>query len=126
MSDTHVRDPSWKTDLIWHYFHTVTTEAKAPAAYRKFYSNQDASDELDSRHRVYEMLVDEQLHTLPTLAATADASMENYKKSKLPWNQNNDGFLKAVNNEIGAVRSSRSCSSAIWVGKWPNRRRATR
>ena len=99
MSDTHVRDPSWKTDLIWHYFHTVTTEAKAPAAYRKFYSNQDASDELDSRHRVYEMLVDEQLHTLPTLAATADASMENYKKSKLPWNQNNDGFLKAVNNE---------------------------
>lgn len=99
MTDTHTRDPAWKTDLIWHYFHSVTTAAKAPAAYRKFYSNQDSSDELDSRHRVYEMLVDEQLNTLPKLEATADQSMENYKKSKLPWNQNNGGFLTAVNNE---------------------------
>jgi hypothetical protein len=99
MSDPHIRDPSWKTDLIWHYFHTVTTAAKAPT-YRKFYSNQDPSDELDNRHRVYEMLVDEPLHTHPTLSTTStNESMENYKKSKLPWNQNNDGFLKAVNNE---------------------------
>ncbi|MGY3590359.1 hypothetical protein ACVIGB_010058 [Bradyrhizobium sp. USDA 4341] len=99
MSDAHTRDPSWKTDLIWHYFHSVTTAAKAPAAYRKFYSNQDPGDELDNRHRVYEMLVDEPLNTRPVLLATADESMENYKKSKLPWNQNNAGFLKAVSNE---------------------------
>jgi hypothetical protein len=98
MSDTHTRDPSWKTDLIWHYFHAVSTAAKVPT-YRKFYSNQDPSDELDNRHRVYEMLVDEPLHTHPTLSTTSDESMENYKKSKLPWNQNNGGFLKAVNNE---------------------------
>ena len=28
MVDTHVKDASWETDLIWHYFHDVTTEAK--------------------------------------------------------------------------------------------------
>ncbi|MGF6312705.1 hypothetical protein ABIB82_006655 [Bradyrhizobium sp. i1.8.4] len=108
MSVTHTRDPWWKTDLIWNYFHTVTTPAKAPA-YRKFYSNQDRSDELDNRHRVYEMLVDEPLHTHPTLSTTStDESMENYKKSKLPWNQNNGGFLKAVNNEYWCGSIGRS------------------
>ena len=51
------------------------------------------------------MLVDEPVHTKPALQATPDESMKKYHESKIPWNQNNGGFLKAVKNEVpGAAR----------------------
>jgi hypothetical protein len=99
MADPHTRDASWETDLIWHYFHDVATRASPISSHRKFFANQDPGGELSDRHRVYEMLVDEDIHTHPELKPTTEESMENYKKSKLPWNQNNGGFLKAVNDE---------------------------
>jgi hypothetical protein len=100
MTDPHKQDKSWKTDLIWHYFHTVSTSAPPPKAYAKYYSNQDSVGELSDRHRVYEMLTGEAVHTHPDLKTkSTEESMDNYKKSKLPWNQNNGGFLTAVNNE---------------------------
>lgn len=101
MADTHVKDPSWDTDLLWHYFHDVTTSAPPPLAYGKFYKNQDPLGELSNRHRVYQMLVDEPVNTLPPPpAADAQDPMGNNKKSMIPWNQNNGGFLKSVNNEL--------------------------
>ena len=87
----HTRDASWNTDLIWHYFKTVSTKA-GPGAYAQYYRNQDPGGELSDRARVYEMLVDEPEHTLPTLMPDSKQSMDNYGKSKLPWNQNNAGF----------------------------------
>lgn len=99
MADAHARDPSWETDLIWHYFHETSTKAEAGKSYGKYFKNQDPGGELSDRHRVYEMLVDEPENTLPTLMPTVEESMDNYHKSKLPWNQNNGGFLKSVNKE---------------------------
>ena len=94
----HTRDASWDTDLIWHYFKTVSTKAN-PGSYSQYYRNQDSGGELSDRARVYEMLVDEPEHTLPTLMPTTKESLDNYGKSKLPWNQNNGGFLTSVNQQ---------------------------
>src|SRR5215211_7076245 len=98
MADPHTRDSSWDTDLLRHYLHEVSTPAN-PGVHRQYYSNQDPLGELSNRHRVYEMLVDEAVHTHPELKSTTKESMDNYHKSKIPWNQNNGGFLKAVNDK---------------------------
>jgi hypothetical protein len=88
MVDTHKRDPSWETDLIWHYFHGVHTTAN-PGQYKNFYRDMDPTGQLSDRHRVYELLVDEPDQTSPS-------TDDEVGKSKIPWNQNNAGFLKSI------------------------------
>jgi hypothetical protein len=85
MADPHKRDTTWHTDLLWHYFH----EDKSTATkWAHWYRDMDPLGELKNRHRVYEILVDEPAQTNPN-ANTVGAS-------KIPWNQNNTGFLKTV------------------------------
>lgn len=86
MADAHKPDSVWETDLIWHYFHNVTTSAPPRGSW---YKQMDPLGELSSRHRVYELLVDEDKHTSP-------GSADDVGKSKIPWNQNNADFLKTV------------------------------
>lgn len=82
----HGRDLSWTTDLIWQYLHQVKTEAK-PRGH--WYREMDPSNELSDRHQIYELLINEgNLTTKEQVAA-----------SKIPWNQNNAGFLKTVNGQ---------------------------
>jgi hypothetical protein len=90
MTDKHTRDYSWETDLIWHYFHEVTTPANTWA---NWYTEMDPLGELSNRHRVYELLVDEADHTYP-------GTQEKVGKSMIPWNQNNAGFLKRVGGAL--------------------------
>ncbi|NJM52262.1 MAG: hypothetical protein HC846_02020 [Blastocatellia bacterium] len=53
----------------------------------------DPFGHLTSRHRVYELLVDESNHTAPGSNAIRGQSL-------IPWNQNNDGFLKTVGGKL--------------------------
>lgn len=82
----HGPDLAWTTDLIWHYFHQVTTEAK-PRGH--WYQEMDPLSELSDRHRIYELLINEGNLT----------TKEQVASSKIPWNQNNAGFLKTVNGK---------------------------
>jgi hypothetical protein len=52
----------------------------------------DPTGELSDRHRVYELLVDEP-------AQTAPPDEDKVHESKIPWNQNNAGFLKTVGGQ---------------------------
>lgn len=79
----HAPDLSWENDLIWHYFHEIKTTAK-PVGY--WYKQMDPSGELNDRHRVYEMLLNE--------GDPKDG--REVAESKIPWNQNNSGFLKTA------------------------------
>lgn len=90
MADKHKRDPSWQTDLIWHYFHEVTTEAKP---WGDWYKDMDPFGELRNRHRIYELLVDNADQTNPS-------TQDLVGKSKIPWNQNNAGFLKTIGGKL--------------------------
>jgi hypothetical protein len=85
----HTRDASWTTDLIWHYLHE--TKLKAPPQ-GDWYTNMDPLGELSDRHRVYEIIVDEADQTLAN-------TQQKVSNSKIPWNQNNFGFLKTVNQK---------------------------
>ncbi len=84
---THAPDLAWETDLIWHYLHQIKTEAK-PVGH--WYKQMDPSGELNDRHRVYEMLLNES-----DLKTQRDVDA-----SKIPWNQNNAGFLKTVDGKL--------------------------
>src|SRR6187455_535390 len=86
MADTHKRDFSWETDLIWHYFHDTRTPANPRGGW---YAQMDPLGELSNRHRVYELLVDETSQTFP-------GSQQLVGESKISWNQNNAGFHKTV------------------------------
>jgi hypothetical protein len=90
MADTHKPDPSWETDLLWHYFHNVKTPANTWA---HWYKQMDPFGQLTTRHRVYELLVDESDHTAP-------GSQPKVGQSMIPWNQNNTGFLKTVGGQL--------------------------
>jgi hypothetical protein len=79
----HAPDQSWETDLIWHYLHKTTTEAKP---WRHYHNDMDPLGQLSNRHQVYELLINE--GNLKTEKQVAE--------SKIPWNQNNAGFLKTV------------------------------
>jgi len=81
----HGPDSAWETDLIWHYFHQISTEAK-PVGH--WYKQMDSSGELNDRHRIYEMLLNE-----------SDLTLDR-GKSKIPWNQNNADFLKTVKGKL--------------------------
>jgi hypothetical protein len=89
MTDPHKRDNSWETDLIWKYFHLVTTEAPPQGAW---YKGMDPLGELSNRHRVYELLVNEADHTNPK-------TPDEVGKSMIPWNQNNKGILKTCSGK---------------------------
>ncbi len=105
MADTHVRDSYWQTDLIWHYFHDVQSKA-APRDSR--YQYMDPLGELSNRHRVYELLVDESAHTYPP----GSSNSSNRNASKIPWNQTNAGFVKAV----GGTMDADGNPSVLWCG----------
>jgi hypothetical protein len=81
-------DLTWKTDLIWHYFGTVTTTA-GPGRFNQYFKNQDPLGLLNNRRHVYDLLVGGTAESQPM----SDAEVA---KSTIPWNQNNEGFLKAV------------------------------
>ena len=85
------RDLSWRTDLIWHYFGTVTTSA-GPGRFNQYFKNQDPLGLLNNRRHVYDLLVGGTTESQPS----SDAEVA---KSTIPWNQNNEGFLKAVNQQ---------------------------
>lgn len=90
MADPHKRDFAWQDDLIWHYFHDVTTPA---TTWAHWYKEMDPFGELNDRHRVYELLVG---------ADTAQNNPNDRNEmgiSKIPWNQNNAGFLKRVGGQ---------------------------
>lgn len=84
-------DASWTTDLIAHYFQTVTKDAP-PGRFNAYFKNQDPLGLLNKRKHVYDLLVSTSPETLPTNEADT-------AKSTIPWNQNNEGFMKAVNQQ---------------------------
>jgi hypothetical protein len=90
MADTHIRDSSWETDLIWDYFHAMSTKADPRG---EWYKNMDPLGQLSTRHFIYELLVDQADHTNPPTAAEVD-------KSLIPWNQNNADFLRTVHGQL--------------------------
>ena len=83
----------------------MQTEAK-PRDSR--YSIMDPLGELNNRHRVYELIVDEAAHTYPPGSSNSAAR----NASKIPWNQTNAGFVKAVGGTIGADGNP----SVLWCG----------
>jgi hypothetical protein len=94
---THQRDSSWQTDLIWHYFHEITTSARPWGTWHK---TMDPKGELSDRHHVYELLVDQGDQTNPQTQDLVGESM-------IPWNQQNMGFMQDPR-----VQKSR----ALWCG----------
>lgn len=106
-----VRDPSWDTDLLWHYFHEVSTPAKPRG---DWYKGMDPGGELSDRHHVYEILVHGGAQTNP--ASDAETAV-----SKIPWNQNNGDFLKTVGGAeyCGSIVKIVFTRYMGWSGKEP-------
>ncbi|MEX2142441.1 MAG: hypothetical protein WD894_24515 [Pirellulales bacterium] len=112
----HVKDPSWTFDLIWKHLHENTTKAKRT----HWYGNMDPNGELDDRHRVYELLVDEPNHTYPR-GADATAANEVRKRSMIPWNQLHPGIIKTFKTKYacGSVMKITFEKYMGWGGGYP-------
>ena len=85
------RDHSWTTDLIWHYFGAGGVDAP-PGRFSAYFKNQDPFGLLNKRQNIYDLLVGGTAQSAPTNDAEVAAST-------IPWNQNNGGFLTAVNQK---------------------------
>jgi len=86
----YTKDPSWTTDLLWHYLHQMTTPPETRNTkwwFDDWYKKVDTTGALENRREVYKLLVDNATHTNPS-------SEESRAASAIPWNQNNKEFLR--------------------------------
>ena len=109
-------DASWDADLICKYLKDSRDKGKKTGGWYRF---MDPNGTLDDRAHVFDMLLNDPANTNPS----------DVGQSMIPWNQLNDGMVKAFNSRLacGSVVKITFTKYMGWSGKpIPNRKWNTR